>query len=430
MNLALLLALIRNDLRLFFSDRRAMLSTVLVPIAMASFFATIFGGPEKSDAKKEGISVLVTDSDQSTLSKKILTELKADTELSVLESSEADARQKVREGKIGVALLLPKNFGQDASKAMFSPTAPVPELTLITDPSKNAEVQMVRGLLLQHVMQTASQSAFSGPTAAQNIDEQLALLNASGQTDGALPEMLKSVRKYMGESPQANNNALAMRSPCTIREESAKAANTGEISQRTAIRIHAFIGMAVQGLLFYALDSAIGLLRERRSGIWRRLRAAPLARVTLLLGRMLSIMLVGLAVQSVIFGVGALAFGLRVTGSAIGFVLLMLLTALMTAGFGLVIAALGKTEAQSRAFSVPAVLALSVLGGAWFPSFLLPAWVKNISQFIPTRWAIDGFDAMTWRGLGFSHAVQPALILLGFATAFAIFAYTRFRWEE
>ncbi len=38
------LALMRKDLRLFFADRRAVMMSVVAPIAIASFFGYIFGG--------------------------------------------------------------------------------------------------------------------------------------------------------------------------------------------------------------------------------------------------------------------------------------------------------------------------------------------------------------------------------------------------
>jgi len=49
---------------------------------------------------------------------------------------------------------------------------------------------------------------------------------------------------------------------------------------------------------------------------------------------------------------------------------------------------------------------------------------------VPVRWAVDGLDAMTWRGIGLSGALIPVAVLLGFAAAFASVAASRFRWEE
>ena len=50
--------------------------------------------------------------------------------------------------------------------------------------------------------------------------------------------------------------------------------------------------MTLQYLLFWGMDSGLLLLRERRLGIWRRLRAAPVSRLTLLAGRALATALV------------------------------------------------------------------------------------------------------------------------------------------
>jgi ABC-2 type transport system permease protein len=70
-----------------------------------------------------------------------------------------------------------------------------------------------------------------------------------------------------------------------------------------------------------------------------------------------------------------------------------------------------------------------MLGGAWVPAFIFPEWLQKITMLIPTRWAMDGFDAMTWRGLGFSAVVAPVAILLGYAAACAVLAHRCFRWE-
>ena len=48
MNTTAIQALIRNDIRLYFTDRRAVIVGVLVPILIAAFFGYIFGGTGQS----------------------------------------------------------------------------------------------------------------------------------------------------------------------------------------------------------------------------------------------------------------------------------------------------------------------------------------------------------------------------------------------
>ena len=103
--------------------------------------------------------------------------------------------------------------------------------------------------------------------------------------------------------------------------------------------------------------------------------------------------------------------------------------ALMTAGFGMLIATVGKTPEATRALSIFATLIVVMLGGAWIPMFLFPQWLQKLTYIVPTRWAMDGLEGMTWRGLGFAAAIPPIGALLLFAAVFGTLAVVRFRWE-
>ncbi len=48
-------------------------------------------------------------------------------------------------------------------------------------------------------------------------------------------------------------------------------------SSNSSSTSHAFAGMGMQGLLFWAVESAMTILRERKMGIWKRLRASPVS---------------------------------------------------------------------------------------------------------------------------------------------------------
>jgi ABC-2 type transport system permease protein len=93
------------------------------------------------------------------------------------------------------------------------------------------------------------------------------------------------------------------------------------------------------------------------------------------------------------------------------------------------IAALGETVEATRGYSIMATLIMVMLGGAWVPTFVFPVWLKRLTVVVPTRWAMDGLDGMTWRGLGFSSAVLPIAILLAFTLLFGVVAVMRFRWS-
>jgi ABC-2 type transport system permease protein len=187
--------------------------------------------------------------------------------------------------------------------------------------------------------------------------------------------------------------------------------------------------MCVQFILMMGVDAGLVVIMQRRSGIWKRLRAAPLSRFTIIAGRATSAALIALAIQFIVFGFARVAFNVKIEGSFAGFIAICAAFALMTSAFGLMIAASGKTPEATRGIAILFTLILVMLGGAWVPSFIFPQWLQKVTFFIPTRWAVDGLDAMTWRGLGIEAAAGPVAGMLAFTLVFGALAIWRFRWE-
>ena len=424
-----ILAMVRKDLQVFFSDRRAVIMSFLVPIAIASFFGSIFSGPTRSSEPAK-IPIIVVDQDGGTISKSIVDGLQKDKNFTVSTTSVDDARDTVKRGRTSAAIVIPKGFGDAAGLAFFS-RSEKPALDVVFDPSRSTEVAMVRGILTQHVMEAVSKEMFGGSRGRQLVDETLNGLDATSMPADRkklLRDMLTSVQGfYRQERPESNGGlggGLSM--PYTVREEAMTAGSDVAYNGYA----HSFAGMGIQFLLFAMANLGIEVLLERQRGLWKRLRSAPVSRVTLLTGKTLSGAVVALMTLWVSFGFAMIVFGVRIQGSVLGFVGVSLACALMAATFGLLVAALGNSPATARGITTFAILIMVMLGGAWVPTFIFPAWLQQATLVVPARWAVDGLDAMTWRGIGLAGAVGPVLALLGFAALFAAIAAARFRWEE
>jgi ABC-2 type transport system permease protein len=127
-----------------------------------------------------------------------------------------------------------------------------------------------------------------------------------------------------------------------------------------------------------------------------------------------------------VFAVAVFGFGVHIASLA-GFVGLALCFGVLTASLGLVIAAFGKTPEAARRIAMFVVLVMVMLGGAWMPSFLFPEWMQKLTVAVPTRWAIDGLDAITWRGMDALAAVPAMGAQLGFALLFTLLAMWKFK---
>jgi ABC-2 type transport system permease protein len=425
-------ALVRKDLVLYFSNRRSVIMSIAAPILIAAFFGSLFGG---SDSKPANIPVAITDLDHSELSAKIVAAMRADAALTVSDASEADAFAQVRAGTLRASVTLPAGFGASAGRALFG-GADKPEIVLNYDPSQSMVLPLVRGLLAQHVMENVAQSMVSSASPlVQDIRDQVSKnTQLPAERRDEFVAMFDSIARVQdraassaaGAASGAALNRPSFSVPFSTREVEASSQPETKYNSYS----HSFAGMGVQFILLMGVDTAVGLLMMRRLGLWKRLRAAPLSRAKLLGSRIASTALIALIVFTIIYAVAFAFFKVRIEGSVIGFVAVLIAFALLTASFGLLIAALGKTPEATRGLAILATLLLVMLGGAWVPSFIFPAWLQTVSLFVPTRWAIDGLDAMTWRGLGLDAAVLPVAVMLGFTAIFAVLAIARFQWDE
>ncbi len=159
MSYAAFQALVKRDLRLYFQDRRAVTMSFVALIRLdRGFFGYLFGGAS-TDREASKIVVAAVDQDGSAISKRVVAGLGADKALDVKARGLEEAREAVRGGKTTpVAAVIPKGFGDDAARALFR-SENKPEIQLLYDPSHGPELQMVRGILTQHVMEAVSAEA-------------------------------------------------------------------------------------------------------------------------------------------------------------------------------------------------------------------------------------------------------------------------------
>jgi len=399
MNITAFRALVRKDLILYFSNRRALVMSILAPIVIAAFFGAIFGSGMDKPTR---IPIAFVDRDASALSKAVTAAVKADAAFEVQEGDEAAAVALAREGKVRAAVVLPAGFGEQARRALVAGGAR-PVVAVHYDPSQATALTLVRGLLSQHVMKALGDSLggeASGGTSAGVATDASGGAGAARPSAFSLPFTTEAVESTARTDRPYNGYA------------------------------HSFAGMGVQFILFMGIEVGVGVLLARRLGLWKRLRAAPLSRGLLLGSHIVSGAITALVLLAIIYAAAIGVFHVRIDGSVAGFVGIAIAFALLTSSFGLLIAAIGKTPEATRGLAIFATLVMVMLGGAWVPSFVFPPWLQTASLVVPTRWAVDGLDAMTWRGLGFDAAIAPIAVLLAFSALFTAIAIWRFDWEE
>jgi ABC-2 type transport system permease protein len=419
-------ALVRKDLAIFLRDRRALMVNVITPIVIAGFFGFLFGG--SGDAVSQ-LPVGIVDQDGSTLSKSIVADLSADASLAASPLPEALARERVRSGKLRAAIILPRGFGDAAKRALFG-QSDKPAIQLLYDPSQSFVRPIIEGLATQYVMQRVTQSLFSANGNTEIIDESIAQVrNNSGLSSDRredLISLLESVRRYQARGPAAAGQSPGTAGMVVPISFDNVAVSSGPQYNSYA---HSFAGMSVQFILFMGIDAGVTLLLMRQQGVWRRLCTAPLSRVVLLGSRVAGTTIIALLILAAVYLAAIVLFKVRIAGSVPGFLAVSVAFAVLAASTGLMIAGLGRSVGATRGLSMFSALILVMLGGAWVPAFIFPGWLQRLSLWVPTRWAVDGFDAMTWRAQPFEAALAPAAVMLGWSLLFVLIAVWRFDWD-
>jgi ABC-2 type transport system permease protein len=370
--------LARKDLLLFLADRRGALLCFAVPVLLASAFGAIFHRPDETGLQP---TVHVVSGGEDEFSRRVVESLCGTDRLRATACDLDTARRRLATEPSGVVVVLPAELTRLARLGQARDEPPC--IRLLYHPASQVESRLVEGVLTEVLLREAARAALAP---------------------------LHKVRP-----------GLKFERPFTVERAGVSAGGALSVNAYS----HSFCGMTLQYLLFWGVDSGLVLLRERRQGIWRRLRAAPVSRLTLLVGKALATALVALALIAVTFGVGWFLFGVCVTGSLAGFVLMALSAALLSAATGLLVAALGGNEGRARSVAILVILTLALLGGLWLPSFLLPAWAQKLAQAVPTTWAARGLEGVTWQGMDLAGAWPCALALAGFSTAFLSVAWWR-----
>jgi len=188
-------------------------------------------------------------------------------------------------------------------------------------------------------------------------------------------------------------------------------------------------GMMVQFAIFGIMQAAMVMVIERRTGAMARLLTTPMRKAELIAGHVLGMFVVFFTqlLLLALFGQFFLKVDyFRVPGAAL---LLIAGLALWVASLGLLISALVKKEEQVVLYSMIAMFLFSALGGAWFSLEMVGGAFSTIGHLTPAAWAIDGFQNLVTRGLGFTAVLLPVGIVLAYTAAFFGIAIWRFKFE-
>jgi ABC-2 type transport system permease protein len=166
-------------------------------------------------------------------------------------------------------------------------------------------------------------------------------------------------------------------------------------------------GAMLQATMLAGVSGAIALALDIEIGFIDRLVAAPIARASFVLGRLIATAVLGLVAAAWFLGVG-LVFGAHIEGGVAGGLVVVVLVVLNAVAWGCCGAALAlKSGRASVAQSIfPIVFVILFLSSAFFPRGLLLEPAKTIADLNPMSLIAEGMRDPVISGLSLSSTLK------------------------
>lgn len=402
-----------KELALLIKDLQALALLFAMPVFFILIMSFALQGLFESGTADRPIEILLVNQDAGPMAEMITRDMASFNDLKIVKEvdgkpvSRDSAERFVKEQKWVASIIFDQNFSQSVDEYATSDEAGIPRVWMLIDPATNSQflapVQAaVKAIVERRVMMFRQMERFS-----QRFSEM------------GMPPLNQLI-------DQEDSFSLAQSHGCRLEVIFPHGVPLNTRPSATEQNVPAY---TIFGVFFIVLPLATGFIREKQDGTFQRILAAPISKCTLLIGKLLPYYLLNLIQTGLMFTVGFVLFNIHL-GQISALIILSLALASCANGLGLMVAALGKTEAQIGALGVFFAIVLSALGGMMVPSFVMPEIMQTISWFTPHAWALSGYHDIMLRGLGVDEVWKQTILLLSFGVFFFIIALWRFRFTE
>jgi ABC-2 type transport system permease protein len=365
------LPLALKDIRLLSRDKAGLFWVLGFPVLMSFLFGAMFAN--RSQRTMNPLPVALVDEDRTDSSKKFTETLGTSGAVKIL--SVADPRDEVRQGHLAAYILIKKGFGSALGNGE-------PQVDLVLDPSKHAEVGILKGVLVESAFKSMAPKAESNEGSFPGLSELNRIISGSVQP------------------PKINMESVAGLSS----------------NPKSSYEISFPLGI-VWGLIGCVSTFTMAFVRERTGGTLVRLRLSPLSRTEILAGKALACASCCVAEAIFLLLLGHFVFGVRLENPA------GLLLAVGSVTFGFVgltmwLGLWGRTEQSAAGTGWAVMLMLAMFGGGMMPLHFMPEWMQTIGSLSPVRWSILALEGASWRGFTLAELLLPCglLFALGLVT--------------
>ena len=354
------------DIRRLFRDKVGIFFVFIFPLIFLVVFGSIFAGDGNVSFRVALLNQSDTEFAKQFVQQAQATDvLKIDDEITSIEQ----AKEKMSRGQIDAAIVLPADFGKVGERGYPSGTAEI----------QYAESNQQAGETLSSIMNTIF----------EEINKRFVEIE----------------RPFVAEAKSTSTKGLT----------------------RFDYTFAGILGFTILSLGIFGPTTVFPRLKEKK--VLRRYHTTTLKVWQYFIGNVLSNGAVGLMAVTLMFIVAVLGFDLNMRGNylILGSVIVMGVTLMF--GFGLAIGGWAKNENQAAPLAQIATLPMMFLSGVFFPTFLMPELLQNITRFIPLTPIVDSIRLVVTEGASFGDLGSQFAIMGAWTVLIYLVAFRVFRWE-
>jgi len=171
------------------------------------------------------------------------------------------------------------------------------------------------------------------------------------------------------------------------------------------------------------------VVRYRKNGVLKRLKATPLTAFEYLSAQMLSRLFLLIFTLTILWVGCDLVFDFNVEGSYLNLAVIFLAGCLSLTAMGLVVASRGISEEFTNGLLNFITWPMMFLSEVWFSIEGAPHWVKIIAKLFPLTHLLTGVRKIMNDGAGLIDIAPELAILSGMTLLFLIIGARLFSWS-
>lgn len=407
-------ALFVKDWKSFWGDKIAVMLTFFVPAFIIFLIGNIFGIASKNGNNEgpglSGIPMAAVDETDSDMARAMIQAMDDDKAFLIIRDrvgenneriplTEEDARNGIENNRYRFALIFP----EDAFSQGFGF-----KVKLFQNPRNQFETQTTEGLIQKNLMMAYFENIWDLPffkADPELVEEWLGPLSELVSEFWDVPvEEIRSVFREDSFIPDFNkliSDAMA------AKDDGAEEPNDGGtgnlFSQLMTLEterlvgegfknpwgIQVIAGYSVMFLLFTMTGISSSFFEEKQTGIFLRLLSSPVRRGDILWSKYLFSIFMGMVQMLTMFTFGWALFGVEVFHAFGNLLVALLIVSAACTGVGMLITSVSKTPAQANGIGTLVIIAMSAIGGAWFPVSMMAESVQIFSRLTVVYWSVE-----------------------------------------